>query len=151
MEAAYLERNRRELEITKHVSLRELDPEALLNLRRTGSCEFNIPEVLFDLDFPGHYFRRIKSASVSVPCVVGPYVGVTGTLRLMSSKLRDKAIVSAPYQNEANYRVSNLPTQAIATSTGQNDSGLFELNFRDERYLPFEGAGAISSWEFELP
>jgi hypothetical protein len=154
MEAAYLERNRRELEITKHVSLRQLDPEALLNLRRIGRCKFNIPEVLFDLDFPGHYFRRIKSASVSVPCVVGPYVGVTGTLRLMSSKLRDKAIGTGSYPDEpdeANYRVSNLPTQAIATSTGQNDSGLFELNFRDERYLPFEGAGAISSWEFELP
>jgi hypothetical protein len=28
---------------------------------------------------------------------------------------------------------------------------LFELNFHDERYLPFEGAGAISRWRFELP
>jgi hypothetical protein len=34
--------------------------------------------------------------------------------------------------------------QSIATSHAQNDSGMFELNFRDERYLPFEGAGAIS-------
>jgi hypothetical protein len=25
-----------------------------------------------------------------------------------------------------------------------------ELNFRDERYLPFEGAGAISTWQLEL-
>ncbi|MBK9227461.1 MAG: hypothetical protein IPL67_10515 [Ignavibacteria bacterium] len=36
-------------------------------------------------------------------------------------------------------------------STGQNDSGVFELNFRDERYLPFENTGAISSWRLELP
>jgi hypothetical protein len=28
---------------------------------------------------------------------------------------------------------------------------MFELNFRDERYLPFEGAGAISEWQLELP
>jgi len=28
---------------------------------------------------------------------------------------------------------------------------LFELNFRDERYLPFEGAGAISSWHLQFP
>ena len=28
---------------------------------------------------------------------------------------------------------------------------MFELNFKDERYLPFEGAGAISSWRLELP
>jgi hypothetical protein len=30
--------------------------------------------------------------------------------------------------------------QSIATSNAQNDDGMFELNFRDERYLPFEGA-----------
>jgi hypothetical protein len=41
---------------------------------------------------------------------------------------------------------------AIATSTGLNDAGLFELNFRDERYLPFEGSGAVDSvWRLELP
>jgi hypothetical protein len=28
---------------------------------------------------------------------------------------------------------------------------MFELNFRDERYLPFEGAGALSTWRIELP
>ena len=27
---------------------------------------------------------------------------------------------------------------------------MFELSFRDERYLPFEGAGAISGWSLEL-
>ena len=28
---------------------------------------------------------------------------------------------------------------------------MFELNFKDERYLPFEGAGVISKWRLELP
>ena len=41
--------------------------------------------------------------------------------------------------------------QSIATSHGQGDSGLFELNFNDERFLPFEGAGAISTWEIKMP
>jgi hypothetical protein len=41
--------------------------------------------------------------------------------------------------------------QAIATSSAQNDSGVFELNYRDERYLPFEGGGVISRWRIELP
>jgi hypothetical protein len=27
---------------------------------------------------------------------------------------------------------------------------MFELNFRDERYLPFEGVGVISEWELSL-
>ena len=44
-----------------------------------------------------------------------------------------------------------VPIASIAVSTGQNDSGTFELNFRDERYIPFEGAGAISKWRLELP
>ena len=41
--------------------------------------------------------------------------------------------------------------QAVATSKPDADSGLFHLRFDDERYLPFEGAGAISTWRLELP
>jgi hypothetical protein len=41
--------------------------------------------------------------------------------------------------------------EAIATSSGQADSGMFEVSFRDERYLPFEYAGAVSRWRIELP
>ncbi|HEY3089517.1 MAG TPA: hypothetical protein VII16_14820 [Actinomycetes bacterium] len=39
----------------------------------------------------------------------------------------------------------------VATSTGQNDAGVFEFSFRDERYMPCEGAGAVSDWRLELP
>src|SRR5690606_9155728 len=42
-------------------------------------------------------------------------------------------------------------TTTVATSTAQGDAGVFELSFRDERYMPFEGAGAVSSWRLELP
>ncbi len=27
---------------------------------------------------------------------------------------------------------------------------MFELSFRDERYIPFENAGAVSSWKLEM-
>ncbi|MDM0116720.1 neuraminidase-like domain-containing protein [Variovorax sp. J22R133] len=145
MEMGYLQHNRRELEITKHLSLRQLNPLALVKLRKDGTCEFDVAEVLFDLDFPGHYFRRIKNVSISVPCVVGPYMGVSGTLTLLSSQLRDEPDFAA------DRKASYLPAQAIATSTGQNDAGVFELNFRDDRFMTFEGAGAISRWSFALP
>lgn len=151
MEIAFLRENRREFEITKSVSLRQLDAGALLELRAGGSCTFELPEALFDLDFAGHYFRRIKSVSVSLPCVVGPYTSVNGTLTLQSSRLRGSPVVKKSYDDPSNYRVSYRPLQAIATSTAQNDGGLFELNFRDERYLPFEGCGALSTWSFRLP
>ena len=39
----------------------------------------------------------------------------------------------------------------MRVSGAQNDSSLFELNFKDERYIPFEGAGAISKWSVSLP
>jgi hypothetical protein len=152
MEVAYLNQNVRELEITKYVSLLMLDPMALVRLQETGACEFTIPEVLFDLDFSGHYFRRIKSVSISVPCVAGPYTSLNSTLTLLSSRVRIASTpVNRSYSDEQNFRQSSIPTQSIATSTGQNDSGMFELNFRDDRYLPFEGAGVISKWRFALP
>jgi Tc toxin complex TcA C-terminal TcB-binding domain len=39
----------------------------------------------------------------------------------------------------------------MVTSSGNNDSGMFETNLREERLLPFEGAGAESTWKLELP
>lgn len=71
MEMAYHDNNKRELELTRHVSLRQLDPLAIVNLRITGSCSVSVPEWLFDRDCPGHYLRRIKTVSLSIPSVVG--------------------------------------------------------------------------------
>ncbi|WP_156725213.1 Tc toxin subunit A-related protein [Streptomyces apocyni] len=33
---------------------------------------------------------------------------------------------------------------------GQNDSGVFALDFHEDSYLSFERAGAISRWRLEL-
>src|SRR5262245_66360746 len=52
--------------------------------------------------------------------------------------------------NEQLYLENNIPIKALSASSVQNDIGLFELSFRDKRYLPFEGAGAISDWSLEL-
>src|SRR5215207_8023981 len=88
MEVAYLDQHKREYEITKHVSLAQLDPLALVQLRQTGACLVRLPEAHFDVDYPGHYMRRIRSVSVSIPCVTGPYTGVNCTLTLLKSSLR---------------------------------------------------------------
>jgi len=53
--------------------------------------------------------------------------------------------------DDVRFRDGSGALQSIATSTGQNDAGLFEPAMRDERYLPYEGAGAISRWRLELP
>ena len=153
METAYMERNKRELELTKHVSLRRLDPAALIQLRETGSCEVEIPEALFNLDFPGHYLRRLKTVSLTIPSVVGPYTGVNATLTLLSNRTRVNTVdPHVPYAGveDARFTTNVGGIQAIAASNGREDSGLFELNLRDERYLPFEGAGAIGRWRIDL-
>ena len=115
-----------------------------------------MPEELFDLDGPGHYFRRIKTVAVSIPCVTGPYSSVNCTLTLLKSSIR-----KSPALRDGTYGRDDADDdrfddyfgslQSIVTSTAQNDSGLFETNLRDERYLPFEGSGVISEWQIELP
>ncbi|HRD80182.1 MAG TPA: neuraminidase-like domain-containing protein [Saprospiraceae bacterium] len=144
LELAFMAQNKRELEITKHISLQQLHPFALLQLRETGKCDFAIPEELFDLDFPGHYMRRIKSVSITIPCIAGPYTTINATLRLTKNEFRRQPNLTDPLTQH------HVPVSALAASSGQGDSGVFELSFRDERYLPFEGAGAISEWSLEL-
>ena len=105
--------------------------------------------MLFDLAYPGQYKRRIKSVRLTIPCVAGP----------VHERERD-ADADAEQGANASRRPARRTlvavrrrrrTQSIATSTAQNDGGMFELSFRDERYLPFEGAGAVSTWRLELP
>jgi hypothetical protein len=158
MDTGYLDHHKRDYEITKQISLAALDPLALVKLRATGSCDFSVPEALFDLDHPGQYFRRIKTVSISMPCVAGPQTSISAKLSLTSNRyrrdLRPDSLALTGYSedpgNDERF-VYNLGTiQSIATSSAQKDSGMFDLTFRDERYLPFEGTGAIGNWRCEM-
>nr|WP_295672861.1 neuraminidase-like domain-containing protein [uncultured Mucilaginibacter sp.] len=156
LEAAYQQNRGYDFEITKNISLRQIDPIALLTLRSTGKCQFELSEVLFDMDFPGHYMRRIKSVALSVPCVAGPYTGINATLSMTQNTFRQNTMPGNAYpqdttQDDPRFTTVNIPITSIAVSHGQNDSGVFELNFKDERYMPFEGAGVISKWDLSLP
>jgi hypothetical protein len=156
MEIAYLDNNKRELELTRHTSLRQLDPVALLMLKTTGSCTVSVPEWLFDRDCPGHYMRRIKNVAISIPSVVGPYTSLNCTLSLLGSSVRRSPLLAdGEYArqgvNDDRFVDYSAAPQSIVTSAGSNDTGLFETNLRDERFLPFEGAGAISTWKLDLP
>jgi hypothetical protein len=152
MEVAYMDNNAREHEITKHISLAMLNAQALIDLRRDAICVFSIPELLFEMDFPSHYFRRIKSVSVSIPCIAGPYTSVSAELSLTTNHIRFRdENGGSSNTTDASFRSPRTGVTSIATSNGQNDAGMFELNFRDDRYLPFEGAGVISTWNLNLP
>ncbi len=77
------------------------------------------------------------------------------TLTLTKSTIRKSALLGDGYArvDAEDSRFSDYfgSLQSIVTSTGQNDSGLFETNLRDERYLPFEGSGVIGEWQLKLP
>jgi Tc toxin complex TcA C-terminal TcB-binding domain len=120
MDVGYLEQNQREYEITKHISLNTIYPICLIELRENAECFVSLPEALFDVDYPGHYMRRIKSVSMTIPCVTGPYAGINCTLTQLNSSIR----------------------HANTLSGGKYG--------RRERFLPFEGQGAVSSWRIQL-
>ena len=145
LEKEYIETDKRKIEITQHFSMLQIAPDKLYELKTTGQCaDFSIPESVFDLTYPGYFRRIIKSVRLTIPCIAGPYTNIGATLTLGNNKIRkDK---DSPL-NDFSFNGCEM----IATSNAQNDGGQFELNFRDERYLPFEGAGAVSSWTLSLP
>jgi hypothetical protein len=147
MEKRYIETDVRQAEITQSLSIWQANPEALVTLKESGDCTFAIPEFYFDLFYPGQYRRRIKAVRLTIPCIAGPYTNVSAKLTLLKSYIRKEPRLGSSYLLENPFSV----TRSIITSTAQGDAGVFEMNFRDDRYLPFEGAGAVSEWKLELP
>jgi len=157
MDAAYLARHDRKLEIIKTVSVKQLPASTEENpginpgwdavvtrLADEGIAEFEITRAMLDADYPGHYLRRIKRVSVSLPVTVGPYQDIRATLTQSYNAVQMSAQADGPLKE--NLRAS----QQIAVSTGIDDDGMFVFNFDDERYLPFEGTGAISRWALQF-
>ncbi|WP_346727550.1 hypothetical protein [Pseudomonas sp. SWRI81] len=156
MHADYLKNNRRDLEIRKTVSLKHLKAldqavnktweEIKQDLITTGSCEFELTQKMFDDDYKdqNHYLRRIKTISITLPVSIGPYKDICAVLTQSYSKVEMAATIGTVKEN---LRAS----QQIALSHGIDDNGMFQLNFQDERYLPFEYTGAVSRWNLTFP
>lgn len=159
MEKAYYENHSRSFEITKKVSLIKHDPIALFELKRRGVCTFNLSEADFDYDYPGHYNRQIKTVSITFTAREGDLVNATLTQLTHKTVLEPdlkavKFLIEPKDEPPLSIRSGWKANQQIALShtnvfTGDSQ-GLFEINFNDERYLPFEGTGAISTWKLEL-
>ncbi|MDH5518859.1 MAG: hypothetical protein OEY36_13735 [Gammaproteobacteria bacterium] len=100
--------------------------------------------------------RRIKHASITIPCVTGPYTNINCKVILQNHRIRISSDVTEGYaekvDNDSRFKRDWASSrQNIATSSANNDSGLFEVNLSGSQYLPFEGAGVISNWGLELP
>ncbi|KAK0627992.1 hypothetical protein B0T14DRAFT_493976 [Immersiella caudata] len=122
-----------------------------LLLRASASTgDFELPETLWDMDFPGHYHWRIKSVRVSIKCGAGPNASLNTTLTLLKHRYHVDPAVSEDYakvKGGSNLRFTTqdiVPILSVAVYTGHRKAGVFNLNFLDERYMPFKGAGVIS-------
>ena len=167
LERDFLNRNERRLELTKTISLRQLFEkgstprtwETVLTELGKGKLDFELSQKLFDSDYPGHFCRQITTVAVSLPVVLGPYQDVRATLTQTSSTTVLKANVDSLdylYGNGDQMPppdiLLNLRShQQVGISHGVDDTGLHQLTFGDERYLPFEGTGVVSKWQLQLP
>ncbi|MBO0783654.1 MAG: hypothetical protein J2P37_32990, partial [Ktedonobacteraceae bacterium] len=132
MEKAYHDQNVREYELTKHICLSQLDASALQQLKTKRECWINLPEELFDIDYPGHYLRRVKTVGLTIPCVAGPYTAVSCTLTMTRNSVRvnnasgdqyPRKVVNGIPADDPRFRDAVGSIQSIATSTAQNDNG----------------------------
>lgn len=152
MEQSYLEKDQREKEVMRTVCLSEVyaglssgafklaDEVAKLLTAGSGSAgvtgngisvtsdqQLQATLTLSDLNMGGDYpsslgnIRRIKQISVTLPALIGPYQDVRAVLSYGGGVSLSRGCT------------------ATAVSHGMNDSGLFQLDFNDSRWLPFEG------------
>ncbi|KAA1187623.1 neuraminidase-like domain-containing protein [Photorhabdus heterorhabditis] len=156
MEDAHLKQEQRVLEIERTVSLAELYKnkgrfslsEKIAELVRRGSgnagngnntlkfgtgnarnslqASISLADLQIRDDYPTDSgvgnIRRIKQLSVTLPALLGPYQDV-------------QAILS--YGGNVTGLAESC--KSLAVSHGMNDSGQFQLDFNDGKFLPFEG------------
>ena len=153
MEAAYLEWDERTLEVQRTVSMAQsmkLDSTGFTNKIKAvlgdtipsnlddDVCKhtielsddnqliatINLSSLALDQDYPENLgsTRRIKQVSVSLPALLGPYQDIQAVLAYSGTG-------GGIHQS----------CRHAAISHGFNDSGLFQLDFNDSKYLPFEG------------
>lgn len=154
LEMAFHDHNRREYELTRHVSLMQIDPMAIMALRRTGRARVDIPEALFDMDGPGHYCRRIHSVALTIPAVGGPQTTISARLTLLKSSIRTTPEGAGSYartDEDPRFRDQFGAVESVVASTAREDAGLFDASGSDGRPLPFSGRGVIATWQIDLP
>ncbi|MGA9767844.1 MAG: neuraminidase-like domain-containing protein [Blastocatellia bacterium] len=137
--------NKRKLQLSKTISLAQLDPFAFQQFRQTGLMSFATRMSLFDQNFPGHYLRLIKRVRTSVIALVPTVQGIHATLS--TGGVYRVAIGGDTFQTVVKPR----PPETVALTSPINASGIFELDPQSEMLLPFEGMGVDTAWEFRMP
>ena len=138
--------DRRKLQLTKTISLAQLDPFGFQQFRETGILTFATAMELFDRDFPGHYLRLIKRVRTSVIALIPPTQGIRASL---SSTGLSRVVIGGDIFQKINLRQN---PETVALSSPLNATGLFDLEAQSssDMLLPFEGTGVDTPWEFRM-
>ncbi len=151
MESAYLDWDSRSLEVNRTVSMLsemgegvDFNTEVNLALKKQDlsvsskhtivmgdndvlMAKIDLNALNIEVDYPDavvgdNKVRRIKQVSISLPALLGPYQDIQAVLSY-----------------SGNGDLIHQSCKQAAISHGMNDSGQFQLDFNDSRYLPFEG------------
>ena len=140
------ETDKRKLQLSKTISLAQLDPFTFARLRETGVMTFATPMEIFDRDFPGHYLRLIRRVRLSVIALIPPPQGIRATL---STTGPSRVVVGGDTFQAV--RVQRDPETVALSGSPINATGLFDLDPQPDMLLPFEGLGVDARWEFRMP
>jgi hypothetical protein len=146
LDAFALASERRRLQLTRTLSLASVLPGEFQRFRQSGELWFETSERDFDREFPGHYFRRLRRVRLSVVALVPPAAGIRATLANIGPSR-----VIAPGVAGFEERVLPPSYDAVAFTSPQNATGLFELDAQPDLRFPFEGVGVSTLWHLELP
>jgi hypothetical protein len=177
MSLFHLKNDSRFQEIERKISLRNemfevVDGESLFGEATSGRFEFNLEEKLFDTDYPGHYFRIIKSVTLGIrtgsqvidKALILPRLTLTQTSNRVLTQPDIGAVESLLGEDSGDedidpniLRVDWRSLQMVTISRWEgDDDGIFNTKSfsnagnADDRYLPFEGTGVVSSWTLDI-
>jgi hypothetical protein len=147
--------------LSKTISLAKLNAGQLERLKAIGSCEIDLREEIFDLDFPGHYMRRIYADLEDPQSSDDVLSKAKCTVTLLWSSIRTSTDIVPQYGRSRDQNGTRLPdarfldlgeqdaSDPATLHSVQADAATFMIAL-DLSSLPFGGAGAISRWRFEL-
>lgn len=136
--------DQRKLQLSKTISLARLDPLGFRRFQETGVMRFATPGRVFDRDFPGHYLRLIKRVRLAVIGQIPPPEGIHATLTTTGVS----RVVQGP--GFETVVVARGP-EALALTSPNASTGMFEQDGQPELLVPFEHIGVDTSWELSLP
>lgn len=161
MDVAAIRDNHRPLDIRKDFSLCELNgwtKEDLHAHLANHEIHFELAPSHFDVDFPGHYLRRLerivvefRGKQIPASTSIGAMLYQTANRVLLSDDSEGAThLYSAKQGNAANVLRDLRPSQRVALWSARELVRNFQLqpSVPDKtRYQPFEGTGLLSSWK----